>query len=39
MEVWIGHKKLGEGKGKSKKIAEQEAAKLAVRFLEIEEKH
>ena len=39
VEVWIADNKLGEGKGKSKKIAEQEAAKLAVRVLELEETH
>lgn len=37
--VSIGKEKLGEGKGKSKKIAEQEAAKLAVKKLDIEEKY
>lgn len=38
VEVWIAQELLGEGKGKSKKIAEQEAAKHAVRKLELEEK-
>jgi ribonuclease-3 len=37
--VFIGREKLGEGVGKSKKIAEQEAAKQAVERLEIEEKY
>ena len=36
--VSIGKEVLGEGKGKSKKIAEQEAAKQAVKKLAIEEK-
>lgn len=38
VEVWIGVEKFGEGKGKSKKIAEQEAAKQAVKRLNLEEK-
>lgn len=38
VEVWIGAEKFGEGKGKSKKIAEQEAAKQAVKKLNLEEK-
>lgn len=39
VEVWVAREKLGEGKGKSKKIAEQEAARQAVRKLDIEEKY
>ncbi len=35
--VWLGNEKLGEGRGKSKKIAEQEAAKQAVQKLQIDE--
>ncbi|RMF58397.1 MAG: ribonuclease III [Calditrichaeota bacterium] len=35
--VWIGNEKLGEGKGRSKKIAEQEAAKQAIQKLGISE--
>ena len=38
ISVAIGKEILGEGKGKSKKIAEQEAAKHAVRMLALEEK-
>ena len=38
ISVAIGKEILGEGKGKSKKIAEQEAAKHAVRKLALEEK-
>ncbi|MCB0264220.1 MAG: ribonuclease III [Calditrichaeota bacterium] len=38
ISVAIGKEILGEGKGKSKKIAEQEAAKRAVKKLAIEEK-
>jgi ribonuclease-3 len=38
ISVSIGKEVLGEGKGKSKKIAEQEAAKQAVKKLAIEEK-
>ncbi len=37
--VSIGKERLGEGKGKSKKIAEQEAAKQAVKKLDLEEKY
>ena len=37
--VFIGKERLGEGKGKSKKIAEQEAAKQAVKKLELEENY
>lgn len=39
VEVWIGAEKFGEGKGKSKKIAEQEAAKQAVKKLNLEERN
>ena len=38
VQVWIGKEKLGEGKGKSKKIAEQEAAKQAVKKLNLDDK-
>lgn len=38
VEAWIGKEKLGEGKGKSKKIAEQEAARQAAKKLDLEEK-
>ena len=39
VEVWVGQIKLGEGSGKSKKIAEQEAARQAVKKLNIEHKY
>jgi ribonuclease-3 len=39
VEVWVGQEKLGEGTGKSKKIAEQEAARQAVKKLNLEEKY
>lgn len=38
VEAWIGKEKLGEGKGKSKKVAEQEAAKQAAKKLDLEDK-
>lgn len=36
IEVWIGTEKLGDGRGKSKKLAEQEAAKMAVEKLKLD---
>lgn len=36
IEVWIGERLLGEGRGKSKKVAEQEAAKRAVMELDLD---
>lgn len=37
VEVYISNKKMGEGKGGTKKIAEQEAAKQAIRKLNIKD--
>ncbi len=36
IEVWLGKEKLGDGQGKSKKLAEQEAAKEAVKKLKLD---